>query len=83
MNISIAIVWQECQYFDRKIPLANFVTTIYPWNKTSTTAEMTGIPADVLFMAKTEDMKVIIYYLKIRWKQDSRQHWPASLMLGK
>ena len=46
------------------IPLANFVTTKYPWNKTSATPELTGIPADVLLMAKMEDMKVIISDLK-------------------
>ena len=43
-----------------KIPLANFVTKRYPWNKTSATPEMTGIPYDVLLMAKMEDVKVII-----------------------
>ena len=46
------------------IPLANFVTTKYPWNKTSATPEMTDIPADVLFMAKMEEMKLIISDLK-------------------
>ena len=46
------------------IPLANFVTTKYSWNKTSATPEMTGIPSDVLLMAKMEDMKVIISDLK-------------------
>ena len=42
----------------------NFVTTTYPWNKTGATPEMTGIPADVLLMAKMEDMEVIISDLK-------------------
>ena len=51
-------------FLTETIPLANFVTTKYPWNKTSTTPEMTGIPADVLLMAKMEDMKVIISDLK-------------------
>ena len=37
---------------------------MYPRSKTSTTTEMTGIPADVLLMAKTEDMKFITYDLK-------------------
>ena len=40
------------------------MTTKYPWNNTSATPEMTGIPADVLLMAKMEDMKVIISDLK-------------------
>ena len=47
-----------------KIPLANFVTTKYPWNKMSATPEITGIPADVLLVANMEDMKVIISDLK-------------------
>ena len=47
-----------------KIPFSNFVTTKYPWNKTSATPEMTGIPADMLLMATMEDMKVIISDLK-------------------
>ena len=46
------------------IPLANFVTTKYPWNKTSATPEITGIPADVLLMANMEDMKFISSDLK-------------------
>ena len=51
-------------FLTETIPLANFVTTKYHWNKMSATPEMTGIPADVILMAKMEDMKVIIYYLK-------------------
>ena len=51
-------------FLTETIPLANFVTTKYPWNKTSTTTEMTGIPADVLLMAEMEDMKFIISDLK-------------------
>ena len=62
------------------IPLANFVTTTYPWNKTSATPEMTGISANVHLMAKIEDMNFKISILNLCWKQVSRQHWPASLM---
>jgi hypothetical protein len=29
----------------------------YPWNKTSSTPEITGIPPDVLILAKFEDMQ--------------------------
>ena len=39
-------------FLTETIPIANFVTTNYPWNKTCATPEMTGIPADVLLMAK-------------------------------
>ena len=51
-------------FLTEKIPFSNFVTTKYPWNKTSATPEMTGIPYDVLLMARMEDMRVIISYLK-------------------
>ena len=51
-------------FLTEKIPLANFVTTKYPLDNTSATPEITGIPADVILMAKIEDMKVIISDLK-------------------
>ena len=55
------------------ILLTNSVTTKYPWNKTSATPEMTGIPVDVRLMAKMEDMKVIIpdlkYFLETSFKK--------------
>ena len=47
-------------FLTEKIPLANFLTTKYPWNKTIATTEMTGIPSDVILMANMEDVKVII-----------------------
>ena len=43
-------------FLTETIPLANFATTKYPWNKTRATPEMTGIPADMLLMAKMGDM---------------------------
>ena len=46
------------------IPLADFVTTKYPWNKTCATPEITGIPDDVLLMYNMEDVKVITSDLK-------------------
>ena len=51
-------------FLTETIPLANFVTTKYPWNNTRATPEMTGIPDDMLLMDKMGDMKGIIYYLK-------------------
>ena len=35
-------------FLTETIPLANFVITKYPWNKTNVTTEMTGISADML-----------------------------------
>ena len=40
-----------------EIPLAEYVTVAYPWNKTSDTPEITGIPPDVLILAEFEDMR--------------------------
>ena len=51
-------------FLTETIPLSNFETTKYPWNKTSKTQEMTGIPDDLPLMAKMEDMIVIISDLK-------------------
>ena len=51
-------------FLTETIPLAKSVTKKYSWIKTSATPEMTGIPTDVLLMAKMGDMKVIIYDLK-------------------
>ena len=51
-------------FFTEKTPLAKFLITDYPWNNTSATPEITGIPADVLVIAKMEDMKVIMSDLK-------------------
>ena len=40
------------------------MTAKYPCNNTSSTLEMTGIPADVLLMDNMEDTKIIISDLK-------------------
>ncbi len=45
-------------FFLEKIPLAEHVTIAYPWNKTSDTPEVTGIPPDVLLMAEFESMRI-------------------------
>jgi hypothetical protein len=39
------------------IPLATYVKVAYPWNKTTSTPEITGIPPDVLILAEFEDMQ--------------------------
>ena len=66
-------------FLKEKIPLANFVTEKYPWNKTITTQELTGIPAGVLFMAKMEDMKVIISDLKYLLETSSKTTLASEL----
>ena len=51
-------------FLTETIPLANFVTTRYPLNMTSATAEMTGISADMVLIANMEDRTFIISDLK-------------------
>ena len=51
-------------FLTETIPLANFVTTRYPWNNTSATPEMTVTPADLILMANMKYMKFIISDLK-------------------
>jgi len=53
------------------IPLANHVTTKFPWTRTSDTPEFTGIPIDVLYMAKIEEQNAIIARLEERLIQDN------------
>ena len=66
-------------FLTEKIPLAKLVTTEYPWDKTSATPEMTGIPADVLLMAKMEDMKVIISDFKSSLETSFKTTFPSDL----
>ena len=39
------------------IPHSEYLTVLYPWNKTVDTPEITGIPPDVLILAEFEDMR--------------------------
>lgn len=55
------------------IPLANHVTTKFPWTRTSDTPEFTGIPIDVLYMAKIEEQNAIIARLEERLIQDNNR----------
>eukprot|EP00956_Cyclotella_meneghiniana_P044667 scaffold329607_cov76-Cyclotella_meneghiniana.AAC.1 len=48
------------------IPLADHVTTKFPWTRTNDTPEFTGIPIDVLYMAKVEEQNAIIARLEER-----------------
>lgn len=45
-------------FFLEQIPLVEHVTVLYPWNKTSDTPEVTGIPPDILVMAEFESMRI-------------------------
>lgn len=52
------------------IPLADHVTTKFPWTPTNDTPEFTGIPIDVLYyMAKVEEQNAIIARLEQRLLQ--------------
>ena len=70
-------------FFLEKTPLLDFITVKYPWNKTSETPEITGIPPDVLILAKfesltqqLEEMRLSMeanYEIVLRRELDSRE----------
>ena len=45
-------------------PYANNVTTKYPWDQTSDTPEITGIPPDVMILAEFQEMKLELSNLR-------------------
>ncbi|KAL3793017.1 hypothetical protein ACHAWO_008273 [Cyclotella atomus] len=63
--IRISPFWYE------DIPYANLVTTRYPWTRTEDTPEFTGIPVDVLYLAKIEEQTKRIEELEQRLKADN------------
>ena len=40
-----------------QVPFSKYVCTRYPWNKTSDTPIITGIPPDVLILAEFESLR--------------------------
>ena len=63
--IRISPFWYE------DIPYANLVTTRYPWTRTEDTPEFTGIPVDVLYLAKIEEQSKKIEELEQRLINDN------------
>jgi len=63
--IQISPFWYE------DIPYAHLVTTQYPWTRTEDTPEFTGIPVDVLYLAKIEEQTKRIAELEQRLKDDN------------
>jgi len=57
-NVRVSVFYLE------QIPLVEHVTIAYPWNKTSDTPEVTGIPPDVLIMAEFESMRIQLREMK-------------------
>ena len=55
------------------IPLADHVTTKFPWTRTNDMPEFTGIPIDVLYMAKIEEQNTIIARLEQRLLEDNNR----------
>ncbi len=45
-------------FFLEQIPLVEHVIVAYPWNKTTNTPEVAGIPPDVLIMAEFESIRI-------------------------
>lgn len=54
-----------------EVPYADHVTTRYPWTRTIDTPEFTGIPLDVLYLAKIEEQNKIIERLEQRLIDDN------------
>jgi hypothetical protein len=55
------VFWAEREQF----PYADRVTTRLPWTQTSDTPQFTGIPIDVLYLAKIEELKQTIAALEL------------------
>ena len=51
-------------FFTETIPLAEHVTTKFPWNATDDTPHITGIPPDIILLAELQSMKLEILELK-------------------
>jgi hypothetical protein len=56
--IRCSVFWSE------KIPYEDHVVTRFPWNRTSDTPEISGLPIDVLYMSKIETLLEQISELK-------------------
>ena len=65
--IRISPFWYE------DIPYAHQVTTCYPWTRTEDTPEFTGIPVDVLYLAKIEEQTKKIAELEQRLIEDNNR----------
>ena len=48
------------------IPFANHVRTAFPWNTTTDTPAFTGLPSDVFYMEKIEQLKIQLAALQTR-----------------
>jgi hypothetical protein len=53
------------------MPFADRVTTRYPWNATKDTPAFTGVPPDILLMAKIEQLELTIERLESRQTEES------------
>jgi hypothetical protein len=64
------------------IPFAEFVTVAYPWNKTSDTPKISGIPTDILILAEFEDMRIQFEDMRHHFQQmeiSLKQHFNETL----
>ena len=64
-SIRLSPFWYE------DIPYADHVTTCFPWTRTDDTPEFTGIPLDVLYLAKIEEQNKKIAELEQRLIDDN------------
>jgi hypothetical protein len=56
-----------------EFPFTDRVRTCFPWTKTCDTPVFTGIPADVLYMAKIEELEKVIETLQSRLLEDNNR----------
>ena len=59
-------------FWSEVIPFSEHATTRYPWNQTVDTPEFTGLPVDVIYMAKVESLHMELESLKVALVEDNR-----------
>lgn len=58
-------------YWSEPIPFAEYVTTCHPWDTTPDSPEITGLPVDVLYMAKIEALHLEMAAMKKELLEDN------------
>ena len=59
-------------FWTKNIPSAPYVCTVCPWEATTDTTEITGIPPHINLLTKIESLKWIIQYLKAYVTRDMK-----------
>ena len=59
-------------FWTKNIPSAPYVCTVCPWEATTDTMEITGIPPHTTLVAQIEIIKCIIEYFKLSFTRDMK-----------